>query len=193
MDIGSLLTPDLLHQVHKGVMEDHLIKWVTTILGKPIIDKQYMTMPEKRISLVSQLTGHKLKEMTKILLLAISDTNPQVVWATWVLLDFMYRSHLGSMVGDDVDAMEDLLQTFHNHKEVFEELGPVATNKGFHGTPKIHMISHYMHLICELGTPDKYNTETSERLHIDFAKLGYQVSNKVNMTKQMVLYIHVLT
>ncbi|KAG9096281.1 hypothetical protein FRC07_010959 [Ceratobasidium sp. 392] len=40
-----------------------------------------------------------------------------------------------------------------------------------------------------LGTPDGYNTETSERLHIDFTKMGYRASNKVNATKQMALYI----
>ncbi|KAJ1299554.1 hypothetical protein OPQ81_007348 [Rhizoctonia solani] len=85
--------------------------------------------------------------------------------------------------------MEDALCTFHNHKDVFQELGAVSTDKGFHGIPKIHMISHYMHLIWELGTPNGYNTKTSEQLHIDFAKLGYRASNKVNATKQMALYI----
>ncbi|QRV96895.1 hypothetical protein RhiJN_24913 [Ceratobasidium sp. AG-Ba] len=51
------------------------------------------------------------------------------------------------------------------------------------------MISHYTHIIRKLGTPDGYNTETLEHLHIDFAKLGYWASNKVNATKQMALYI----
>ncbi|QRV78945.1 hypothetical protein RhiJN_06960 [Ceratobasidium sp. AG-Ba] len=40
-----------------------------------------------------------------------------------------------------------------------------------------------------LGTPDGYNTETSERLHIDFAKMGYRASNKVNAIKKMAMYI----
>ncbi|QRV83226.1 plasma membrane ATPase 4 [Ceratobasidium sp. AG-Ba] len=40
-----------------------------------------------------------------------------------------------------------------------------------------------------LGTPDGYNTEMSERLHIDFAKMGYRASNRVNAIKQMALYI----
>ncbi|CAE7180458.1 unnamed protein product, partial [Rhizoctonia solani] len=197
VDLGCFLTPDLLHQMHKGVMKDHLIKWVTTILGKPVLDERYMSMPECHgmrhfkhgISSVSQWTGRELKEMTKILLPAMSDSNQRVVQAARALLDFMYLAHLGSVTDDDLEAMEDVLRTFHNHKDVFEELGAVATDKGFHGIPKIHMISHYMHLICELGTPDGYNTETSERLHIDFAKLGYRASNKVNATKQMALYI----
>lgn len=197
VDIGTFITPDLLHQVHKGVMKDHLIKWVTTILGKPVIDERYVSMPEYHgmrhfkngISSVSQWTGRELKEMVKVLLPAISDSNERVVRAARSLMDFMYLSHAASLSDEDLNAMDDALRTFHDHKDVFQELGAVATDKGFHGIPKIHMISHYTHLIRELGTPDGYNTETSERLHIDFAKMGYRASNKVNAVKQMALYI----
>ncbi|KEP45881.1 hypothetical protein V565_233860, partial [Rhizoctonia solani 123E] len=197
VDIGSFITPDLLHQVHKGVMKDHLIKWVTTILGKSAVDERYMSMPEAHglrhfksgISSVSQWTGRELKEMVKVLLPALSDSDPRVVRAARSLMDFMYLAHAGSVTDEDLDAMEDALRTFHEHKDVFKELGAVTTDKGFHGIPKLHMISHYTHLIRELGTPDGYNTETSERLHIDFAKMGYRASNKVNATKQMALYI----
>ncbi|QRV73889.1 hypothetical protein RhiJN_01903 [Ceratobasidium sp. AG-Ba] len=197
IELGSFITPDLLHQVHKGVMKDHLIKWVTTHLGKPVLDERYVSMPDCQgmrhfkngISTVSQWTGRELKEMVKILLPAISDGNERVVRTARSLMDFMYLAHYSSLTDEDLDAMEDALRTFHDHKDVFEEIGTVATDKGFHGIPKIHMISHYMHLIRRLGTPDGYNTETSERLHIDFAKMGYRASNKVNATKQMALYI----
>lgn len=46
VDVGTLLTPDLLHQVHKGVMKDHLIKWVTKVLEKPLMDERYVSMPD---------------------------------------------------------------------------------------------------------------------------------------------------
>jgi hypothetical protein len=196
-DIGTFLTPDLLHQMHKGVMKDHLIKWVTRILEKPILDERYVSMPDfhglrhfkNGISSVSQWTGRELKEMVKILLPAIADSNVRVVRTARSLMDYMYLAHSASLSDDDLDAMEDALRTFHDHKDVFKALGAVVTDKGFHGIPKIHMISHYAHHIRQLGTPDGYNTETSERLHIDFAKMGYRASNKVNTTKQMALYI----
>ncbi|QRV89363.1 hypothetical protein RhiJN_17381 [Ceratobasidium sp. AG-Ba] len=197
VELGSFITPDLLHQVHKGVMKDHLIKWVTTILGKPLLDERFVSMPDCQgmrhfkngISTVSQWTGRELKEMVKILLPAVADSNVRVVRVARSLMDFMYLAHYSLLTDEDLDAMEDALRTFHDHKDVFEELGTVATDKGFHGIPKIHMISHYTHLIRQLGTPDGYNTETSERLHIDFAKMGYRASNKVNATKQMAIYI----
>ncbi|KAG8737493.1 hypothetical protein FRC10_008099 [Ceratobasidium sp. 414] len=197
VDIGCLLTPDLLHQLHKGVMKDHLMKWAAHILKKQVVDERHTTMPEYHgmrhfkngISAVSQWTGRELKEMVKVLLPVMSDANAQVVTAARALLDYMYLAHSSSLTDGELDGMETALQTFHENKAVFRQEGAVKTKKGFHGIPKIHMIQHYVHLIRELGTPDGYNTETSERLHIDVAKLGYRASNKVNYVKQMALYI----
>ncbi|QRW13182.1 hypothetical protein RhiLY_12181 [Ceratobasidium sp. AG-Ba] len=171
-DIGCLLTPDLLHQLHKGVLKDHLTKWVTHIAGKRIIDERHTTMPEfhgmrhfkNGISSVSQWTGRELKEMAKVLLPVAATERSEVVTAVRAMLDFVYLAHSSSLSESELDAMENALQTFHQHKIIFKQYGA-------------------------LGTPDGYNTETSERLHIDFAKLGYRPSNKVNATKQMALYI----
>ncbi|KAG8724026.1 hypothetical protein FRC12_024380 [Ceratobasidium sp. 428] len=142
------------------------------------------------ITSVSQWTGRELKEMAKTLLPVISDAeDPHVVIAARALLDFAYLAHSSSLSDSELEAMETALRTFHEHKYVFKRAGAVKTKKAFHGIPKIHMIQHYSYLIRQLGTPDGYNTETSERLHIDFAKMGYRASNKVNATKQMALYI----
>ncbi|QRV92868.1 hypothetical protein RhiJN_20886 [Ceratobasidium sp. AG-Ba] len=196
-DIGCLLTPDLLHQLHKGVLKDHLTKWAAHIAGKRIIDKRHTTMPELHgmrhfkngISAVSQWTGRELKEMAKVLLPIVATEDKEVVTAMRAMLDFVYLAHSSSLSDTELDAMEKALRTFHELKVIFRQYGAVATKKGFHGIPKIHMISHYVYIICQLRTPDGYNTETSERLHIDFAKLGYRASNKINATKQMALYI----
>ncbi|KAG8779955.1 hypothetical protein FRC12_023654 [Ceratobasidium sp. 428] len=198
VDVGCFLTPDLLHQLHKGVLKDHLTKWATHILGKAVIDERHKSMPEYHgmrhfkngISAVSQWTGRELKEMAKVLLPVISDAaDRSVVVAARALLDFVYLAHSSSLTDSELDAMDTALRTFHEHKEIFCVRGAVKTKKAFHGIPKIHMIRHYVRLIRELGTADGYNTETSKRLHIDFAKMGYRASNKVNATKQMALYI----
>ncbi|QRW11932.1 plasma membrane ATPase 4 [Ceratobasidium sp. AG-Ba] len=196
--LDCLMTPDLLHQMHKGVMKDHLTKWVTEILGKQVIDLRHTTMPEYHgmrhfkngISSVSQWTGRELKEMAKVLLPVISDAkDDRVVTAARALLDFMYLSHSSSLSDSELDAMDKCLRTFHANKSVFKELGALKTKEAFHGIPKFHMIQHYTMLIRMLGTPDGFNTETSERLHINFAKIGYRRSNRVNAIKQMALYI----
>ncbi|QRV85180.1 hypothetical protein RhiJN_13198 [Ceratobasidium sp. AG-Ba] len=196
--VDCLMTPDLLHQMHKGVMKDHLTKWVTEILGKQTIDSRHTTMPEYHgmrhfkngISSVSQWTGRELKEMAKVLLPIISDAKDErVVKAARSLLDFMYLAHSSSLSDSELDAMVKCLHTFHENKLVFIEVGAIKTKEAFHGIPKFHMIQHYVMLVRMLGTPDGFNTETSERLHIDFAKIGYRRSNKVNAIKQMALYI----
>ncbi|KAF8597233.1 hypothetical protein BDV93DRAFT_453326, partial [Ceratobasidium sp. AG-I] len=151
VDVGCLMTPDLLHQLHKGVIKDHLTKWVMQELGKTKVDERHRTMPEYHmmrhfkngISAVSQWTGRELKEMAKVLLPVMSDCNNRAVMAGRALLDFLYLAHSSSLNDDEIGDMERALRTFHRNKSYFREARMVATEKGFHGIPKIHMIQHY--------------------------------------------------
>lgn len=43
--------------------------------------------------------------------------------------------------------------------------------------PKLHNIGHYLELIELFGTADNFNTEYTERLHIDMAKEAYASMN----------------
>ena len=48
---------------------------------------------------------------------------------------------------------------------------------------------HYVEAIRSHGAADGYNTEASERLHIDYAKEGYRASNKKDYIKQMTVWL----
>jgi hypothetical protein len=48
---------------------------------------------------------------------------------------------------------------------------------------------HYVEAIRSRGTADGYNSEASERLHIDYAKEGYCASNKKDYIKQMTVWL----
>ena len=48
---------------------------------------------------------------------------------------------------------------------------------------------HYVEAIRSRGTADGYNTEVSERLHIDYARDGYRASNKKDYIKQMTVWL----
>ncbi|KAH9171753.1 hypothetical protein EDB89DRAFT_2243305 [Lactarius sanguifluus] len=51
--------------------------------------------------------------------------------------------------------------------------------------PKLHSLLHYKASITLFGTTDNYNTEQSERLHIDFAKDAYHATNCKDEYTQM--------
>ncbi|KAJ6564234.1 hypothetical protein B0H19DRAFT_1258700 [Mycena capillaripes] len=55
--------------------------------------------------------------------------------------------------------------------------------------PKFHAIQHYVDSIRALGSADGYNTESPERLHIDFAKKAYRATNRRDYTEQLALWL----
>ena len=51
------------------------------------------------------------------------------------------------------------------------------------------MARHYVELIEDFGSADGFNTEWSERLHIDYAKLVWSASNRKDEYPQMTLWL----
>ncbi|KDN35600.1 hypothetical protein RSAG8_11462, partial [Rhizoctonia solani AG-8 WAC10335] len=198
LDIATMHSPDLLHQIHKGVFKDHLAKWLVSELGAPTIDIRYQIMPEhhgirhfkRGISKLSRSTGREAKEMMKVFLPAISDAGPRVVAASHALIKFSYLAHSSSLTESELGEMDKQLAIFHEHKGVFMQW--LKSERKFHNIPKFHMLQHYTHIIRMLGTPDGYNTEAPERLHIDLNNIaGFRASNKVDDTElqQMAKYV----
>lgn len=102
--------------------------------------------------------------------------------ANVVLLQAQYHVH----TSETLDAMDKALDDFHAVKDVFVNLG---VRKHFNTIPKLHSLLHYTASIRLLGTADGYNTEASERLHIDYAKDAYRASNKRDYVSQMTTWL----
>ena len=77
------------------------------------------------------------------------------------------------------------LEVFHENKDVFIWQG---IHEHFN-IPKFHQMLHYFESIKSHGSADGFNTEALERLHIDYAKEGYQVSNWHEYIAQMTVWL----
>ncbi|CCO35903.1 hypothetical protein BN14_10024 [Rhizoctonia solani AG-1 IB] len=166
------------------------------------VDKCLMAMPKaeglrhfsKGVSGIGprQWTGRKSKDLVKqVLPIAVGKCSPEFTALVWSVIDFIHRAHSASMTDKDIDALQHSLDTLHELKEIMVDPidGYYQNNKRWDKIAKLHMMEHYAHSIRELGTPDGYNTEGPENLHIIYAKEPWRASNKREPLPQMTKYL----
>ncbi|KDN39905.1 hypothetical protein RSAG8_08556, partial [Rhizoctonia solani AG-8 WAC10335] len=200
VNLAACITPDLLHQAYQGLLKTHLVPWLKEYLGVDVLDERFSAMPPAEglrrfsngISVIpsNRWTGSESKQLLAQLLPAVAGNSlaPEMTEMVRALIDFMYRAHATSLTESDLKAMDDDLATFHSLKE--QLIGPIyEDDRRFNKIAKLHMLRHWTHVIRELGTPDGYNTEGPEHLHIEYAKVPWRASNKVRPLPQMVKYI----
>src|SRR6266403_813311 len=198
-DIFRSVTPDILHQMLQG-MAKHLIAWLIRIFGAVAIDRRCQALPPnhkvllfpKGIATLLHVSGHEHKKMCSILLGLIVDLpvpggldSSCIVKAMRALMDFLFLAQYESHTGDTISQMQEHLTQFHDNKMVFLNL---RVQKQFN-LPKLHSLTHYASLIKLFGTTDNYNTEQSERLHIDLAKDAYRATNHKKEYSQMTKWL----
>ena len=198
-DIFHSITPDILHQLLQGMVK-HVVSWLVRVFGAVAIDARCRALPPnhktllftKGITKFARISGHEHKKIAIILLGLIVDqpipggrNSSRLLRAVRALMDFLFLAQLKSQTSETISKMQDHLTQFHDNKAIFVDIG---VRKQFN-LPKLHSLSHYDSSIRLFGTTDNYNTEQSERLHIDLAKDAYRATNHKEEFPQMTKWL----
>ncbi|KAG1743776.1 hypothetical protein EDD22DRAFT_982113 [Suillus occidentalis] len=198
-NIFRAITPDVLHQLYQGLIK-HLLGWLSAACGGAEIDARCCRLPpnhhihlfSKGITCLSRISGTEHAQICRFLLgIVIGIRLPNnlnvghLLRAVQGLLDFLYLAQYPCHSLESLQLLDDALDLFHKNKDIFVDLG-IRSNFNL---PKLHAARHYSAMIMMFGTTDNYNTEYTERLHIDFAKDAYRATNHKDEFVQMTRWL----
>ncbi|KAG2346551.1 hypothetical protein BDR05DRAFT_878079 [Suillus weaverae] len=199
VNIFESIMPDILHQLYQGLVK-HLLAWLSDACGGDEIDARCRCLPPnhhirhfvKGITTLSRLSGTEHRQICQFLLGIIIDirlpnnmSSARLLRAVRGLLDFLYIAQYPCHSSETLVFLNEALELFHENKDIFVDLGI----RNSFNLPKLHFALHYTHMIRTYGTTDNYNTESTERLHIDLAKDAYRSTNHKNEFTQMAIWL----
>src|SRR6202453_3244412 len=129
------ITPDILHQLHQGVLK-HMVEWLADI-DSDQIDTRCSCLPlnhnarhfHSGFTWLSRLTGQECKDICRILLGVVVDltlpggqSSAHLARVVRALLDFIYLSQYPVHTTESLRAMDAALCQFHEHKDILIEL-----------------------------------------------------------------------
>ena len=199
LDIFQAIAPDILHQLLQGVIK-HLASWLVQAYGAAEIDARFQrVIPNHHVRIfregitgLSRVTGKEHSLICCVLLGIIADmslpcsfNSAHLLRAVRAILDFLYLARLPVITTRHLSLIKRALDAFHDNKQIFLDLN-IRENFNI---PKLHACLHYITSITYFGTTDNYNTQHTERLHIDFSKDAYRATNMRDEYPQMTSWL----
>ncbi|TFK95573.1 hypothetical protein BDV98DRAFT_659658 [Pterulicium gracile] len=134
----------------------------------------------KGITSLQQLTGQEHDQIPRFLLRILvnlplpgRESPSRLIRALRALLDFLLLAKLPIHSTTSIQRLQKACQRFHDNEDIFVDLG-IRSNFRL---PKLHALNHYPASIRYFGSLDNFDTQYTERLHIDMAKDAYCASN----------------
>ncbi|KAF8258996.1 hypothetical protein EI94DRAFT_1774037 [Lactarius quietus] len=199
-DIHELLSPDLLHQLIKGVFKDHLVKWVLKYLHVEHGEKVTLEIIEdidRRISSVppfpglcwfadgcnfKQWTGDDSKALMKVFLGAIAGYVPSaMVRCVAAFMNACYIAHQNAINSPSLENLQACVQTYHDLRTIFLEAGLSIKLS----MPHQHALSHFYQGIHLFGSPNGLCSSITESKHIGEVKDHWRQSSRNEPLYQM--------
>jgi hypothetical protein len=108
----------------------------------------------------------------------------EMVQALRALMEFIYIARRDIIDTNDLIALDDALERFHNYRTIFRECGVRPT--GFN-LPRQHSLVHYHMLIQEFGAPNGLCSSITESKHIKAVKEPWRRSSRFEALGQMLI------
>ena len=148
-DIFLYISSDILHQLHQGIIKNHLKKWCSMLAETTHFDAHFQAMPifpglqhfKNGISTIRQWTGADHKELERVFVGTLMGAimEPRVLQAACCVMDFVHLAQYHSHTDDTLTALQRALNNFHHSKDVFIKLGC----RDQFNIPKLHSLVHY--------------------------------------------------
>jgi len=106
-----------------------------------------------------------------------------MVQAIRAFLEFCYIARRDIHDTDTLKALDDSLQRFHHHREIFRLSGV----RDSFNLPRQHSLVHYVKLIRAFGAPNGLCSSITESKHIKAVKELWRRSNRFEALRQILL------
>jgi hypothetical protein len=211
VNIHEALVPDLLHQLHKGIVK-HSVDWLSGLLAREFgstkgdpssavcrLDERYRAVPEfpglkvfhgAPVSRIVQLTGTDQRAMLRQMVPVYAPLlrlYPDAMRYLRALCDFVTLSHYHSHDEATLGYLLDALERIDTYKwELKNSRKPNADGERHFNIPKFHAITHYLYFIRKFGPLPHYDPGTfTEAPHMYLVKVFFAMTNKKQTLEQI--------